>query len=109
MSAEDYRVERDSLGEVRVPKDALYGAQTQRAVENFPVSDLRFPRGMIRALGMIKGAAAAVNQELGLMDRDMSLAIQAAAKVSRRGRARQPVPSGHFPDRFRYQHQYERK
>jgi fumarate hydratase class II len=47
----DYRIEKDSLGEVRVPADALYGAQTQRAVENFPVSGIRFPRVFIRALG----------------------------------------------------------
>ena len=61
MSEQTYRVERDSLGEVKVPTAALYGAQTQRAVDNFPISDLRFPRAFIRALGMIKGAAAAVN------------------------------------------------
>ncbi|MCC6169825.1 MAG: aspartate ammonia-lyase, partial [Caldilineaceae bacterium] len=66
MSEQSYRIERDSLGEIKVPADALYGAQTQRAVENFPISDLRFPRAMIRALGLIKGAAAAVNAELGL-------------------------------------------
>ena len=50
----EYRIERDSMGEVKVPADALYGAQTQRAVDNFPVSDLRFPRTFIRALGLIK-------------------------------------------------------
>ena len=53
MSEQGYRIERDSMGEVRVPVDALYGAQTQRAVENFPVSGLRFPRAFLRALGMI--------------------------------------------------------
>ncbi|OUC05762.1 aspartate ammonia-lyase, partial [Litorilinea aerophila] len=79
MAAENYRIERDSLGEVKVPADALYGAQTQRAVENFPISGLRFPRPFIRALGMIKRAAAMVNQELGLMEADMADAIQAAA------------------------------
>ena len=51
MTEEAYRVERDSMGEVRVPADALYGAQTQRAVENFPISGLRFPRTFIRARG----------------------------------------------------------
>ena len=65
MTEEAFRVERDSMGEVRVPADALYGAQTQRAVENFPISGLRFPRTFIRALGMIKGAAAAANREPG--------------------------------------------
>ena len=80
MSEQSYRIERDSLGEVKVPTDALYGAQTQRAVDNFPISDLRFPRAFIRALAMIKGAAAAVNLDLGLMPADMAAAIQQAAK-----------------------------
>ena len=52
-----YRLERDSMGELKVPADALYGAQTQRAVENFPVSGLRLPRPFLRALGLIKAAA----------------------------------------------------
>ena len=80
MSEQEYRIERDSMGEVMVPADALYAAQTQRAVDNFPISDLRFPRTFIRALGMIKGAAAAVNEDLGLLDSEMSSAIQQAAK-----------------------------
>ncbi len=80
MSEQNYRIEHDSLGDVRFPADALYGAQTQRGVDNFPISGLRFPRSMIRALGMIKGAAAAVNQDLGLMDPGMAAVIQAAAK-----------------------------
>ena len=79
MSQQSYRIEHDSMGEVRVPAQALYGAQTQRAVENFPISDLRLPRSMIRALGMIKAAAASVNNDLGLMDDDMAAAIQAAS------------------------------
>src|SRR3954470_11731136 len=57
----DYRVERDTMGEMRVPAEALYGAQTARAIENFPISGRRFPRSFIRALGLIKAAAAAVN------------------------------------------------
>src|SRR5437764_701901 len=57
----DYRVERDTMGDMRVPVDALYGAQTARAVENFPISGRRFPRSFIRALGLIKSAAAKVN------------------------------------------------
>ena len=80
MAEETYRTEKDSMGEVQVPADALYAAQTQRAVNNFPISGLRFPRTFLRALGMVKGAAAAVNQELGLMQPDMSNAIQQAAK-----------------------------
>src|SRR5205085_5773151 len=59
--ADGFRVERDTMGEMRVPADALYGAQTARAVENFPISGRRFPRSFIRALGLIKSAAAKVN------------------------------------------------
>ena len=68
------------MGEVRVPENALYAAQTQRAVNNFPISGIRFSRNFIRALGLIKGAAAYVNDELGLLDSGISQAIQAAAK-----------------------------
>ncbi|MGH8584075.1 MAG: class II fumarate hydratase [Gammaproteobacteria bacterium] len=81
----DYRIEKDSMGEVRVPASALYGAQTQRAVDNFPVSGLRMPRSMLRALGLIKGAAARANRMLGLMDAGMAEAIHAAAAEVARG------------------------
>jgi len=64
----EYRVESDSMGEMRVPADAMYGASTARAVENFPVSDSRFPREFIRALARIKYSAATVNQDLGKLD-----------------------------------------
>jgi len=74
------REERDSLGTVLVPKDAYYGAQTQRALENFPISDLRFPRRFIQALGLIKQSAAVVNEDLGLLDGKISNAIQEAAQ-----------------------------
>ncbi|HEX2245568.1 MAG TPA: class II fumarate hydratase [Gammaproteobacteria bacterium] len=92
MNAQDYRIEQDSMGEVRVPLAALYGAQTQRAVENFPISDLRLPRGVIRALGLIKGAAAKANHELGLMEGRMAEAIQAAASEVAQGKH-----DAHFP------------
>ena len=75
-----FRIERDSLGSVRIPSDALYGAQTQRAVENFPISDLRFPRRFIEALGVIKQAAARTNAELGLLPEDKAQAIDEAAQ-----------------------------
>ncbi len=75
----DYRTERDSMGELQVPVDALYGAQTQRAVENFPISGLTMPRQFIRALGLIKAAAAEVNRDLGLLDADTAGAIARAA------------------------------
>src|SRR5213592_4072783 len=74
------RIERDSMGTVRVPADALYGAQTQRAVENFPISNLRFPREFIRALGLIKLAGAKANVDLGLLDRKLCAAIIKAAQ-----------------------------
>ena len=90
--AQAYRVERDTMGEVRVPADALYGAQTQRALDNFPVSGVRFPRTFIRALGMIKAAAAAVNRGLGLLEPAMADAIhQAARQVEEGGH------DAHFP------------
>ena len=80
----DVRIEHDSMGEVEVPADALWGAQTQRAVENFPVSGERIGRDMIGALGAIKGTAAQVNAELGVLDADMADAIhEAAAEVAR--------------------------
>src|SRR6476661_2824540 len=59
--SEEFRIERDSMGEMRVPASALYGAQTARAIANFPISGKRFPRSFIRALGMIKSTAAKVN------------------------------------------------
>ena len=74
------RIEKDSMGEMSVPADALYGAQTQRAVENFPISNLRFPREFIRALGLVKLAAARTNMELGLLDKKVGEAIVRAAQ-----------------------------
>ncbi len=77
--ADGYRIERDSLGEMRVPEDALYGAQTQRAVENFPISGQRFDRRFIQALGLVKKSAAEINVELGFVDGDIGDAIIEAA------------------------------
>src|SRR5579859_5712279 len=74
------RIERDSMGEMQVPADAYYGASTQRAVLNFPISDLRFPRQFIRALGQIKQAAAQTNEELGLVEPGIAQAIVRAAQ-----------------------------
>jgi fumarate hydratase class II len=74
-----FRTEKDSLGEMQVPADALYGAQTQRAVENFPISGIRFPRRFIHAMGTIKKAAALANQEMGLLDGAYADAIVRAA------------------------------
>jgi fumarate hydratase class II len=77
-----FRTEKDSMGEMQVPSTAYYGAQTQRAVENFPISDLRFRRPFIKALGIIKWAAAQANRELGLVEpRIADAIIQAAEEV----------------------------
>ena len=75
-----HRVERDSMGEVEVPRDALFGAQTRRALDNFPISGIRFPRRFIEALGAIKLEAANVNLELGGLDENLRDAIVAAAE-----------------------------
>ncbi len=74
-----FRIEHDSMGELQVPADALWGAQTQRAVQNFPVSGRVMPRGFIRALGLVKAAAASVNAGLGLLPEASGKAIHAAA------------------------------
>ncbi|MEO1479675.1 MAG: class II fumarate hydratase [Bacteroidota bacterium] len=79
------RIETDSLGEVHVPADALYAAQTQRAKDNFPISSLRFGRRFIEALGLVKGAAAKANKQLGLVDDGRADAIVDAAEQVRTG------------------------
>ncbi len=75
----DFRIERDSMGELSVPADALYGAQTQRAVDNFHISGLRMPRQFIRALGLIKSACAQANADLGLLKPNLAKAVRKAA------------------------------
>ena len=80
MSTKNTRIEKDSMGNLEVPIDALYGAQTQRAINNFPISNLTMPRSFIRALGIIKSAAAMVNAELKLLEPNIAQAIQQAGK-----------------------------
>lgn len=92
MPDDRFRIEHDSMGEVRVREDALYAAQTQRAIDNFPVSGLRFPRTFIRALGAIKGAAAYVNSELGFLESGIAEAIQAAAQEVEEGKHDRDFP-----------------
>jgi len=87
----DYRVEHDTMGEVRVPRDALWRAQTQRALENFPISGTRLERAHIKALALVKKAAATANKELGVLDGDVADAIVAAADE---------VASGEHDDHF---------
>jgi len=88
----DYRIEHDTMGEVRVPKDAKYQAQTQRAVENFPISGRALERTQVRALALIKAAAAKVNAELGVISPEIGAAIQQAAGQIADGRHHE-----HFP------------
>ncbi len=75
----DFRIEKDSLGEVRVPSSVNYGAQTQRALDNFPISGIRFSRSFIKALGIVKRSAAEANRELGLLPDDLTNAIVTSA------------------------------
>ncbi|MGD2069866.1 MAG: class II fumarate hydratase [Gemmatimonadota bacterium] len=86
MADGGYRIEKDSLGEVKVPEDALYGAQTQRAKENFPISGRGFERRFIQALGMIKRAAAETSAELGDLEPDLARVIVRAAEEVAEGR-----------------------
>ncbi len=79
MKKAGFRIEKDSLGEVRVPENALYGAQTQRALDNFPISGIRFPRPFLRALGLVKWAAARTNTEAGRLEEKTGRALEAAA------------------------------
>ena len=79
MSDKPFRTEKDSMGNLKVPADAMWGAQTQRAVENFPISGLTMPRQFIAALGLVKWAAAGSNAELGLLSNETAIAIQEAA------------------------------
>ncbi len=86
MADQDYRIEHDSMGDVRVPRAAKWRAQTQRAVENFPVSGRRVDPALVHALAAIKSAAAAVNAELGVLDETIAGAVQAAATEVAAGR-----------------------
>ena len=79
MESKPTRIERDSMGEMEVPAEAYYGASTQRAVLNFPISNLRLPRRMIRALGLLKWASARANADLDRLDGRLAEAIQEAA------------------------------
>ena len=91
MASDEFRIEHDTMGEVQVPASARWGAQTQRAVENFPISGLRIERALIGALASIKGAASIVNLELGVLPEDVALAIHDSAVE---------VPKGQWDDQF---------
>ncbi|TQJ02612.1 class II fumarate hydratase [Amycolatopsis cihanbeyliensis] len=92
MAEQDYRIEHDTMGEVRVPADALYRAQTQRAVENFPISGRGLERAQIRALGLLKAATARVNGRLGVLDGEVAAAVATAADAVAEGEH-----DAHFP------------
>ena len=87
----EFRVEKDSMGEVKVPISALYGAQTQRAVDNFPISGIPMPKSFVRALAFIKVAAARANRDLGLLDEEKATAIEKAALK---------IADGHYYSQF---------
>lgn len=89
--SDKFRTEKDSMGEINVPADALYGAQTQRAMDNFPISGLVMPRQFIRALGLIKAACAGANAELGLMTKEVESSVK---------RASMHVASGDYDEHF---------
>jgi len=91
MAKQGLRIEKDSMGELEVPANAMWGAQTQRAYNNFPISGLRMPRGFIRALGLIKATAAEVNEELGLLEGQIAVAVRDAAMA---------VAEGHHDEQF---------
>ncbi|MFI5372011.1 MAG: lyase family protein, partial [Candidatus Eisenbacteria bacterium] len=82
----EFRIEKDSLGEMKVPAAAMYGPQTQRAVENFPVSGQPMPPRFVHALGLVKAAAARVNVQLGLVEPALGKAIEQAALEVAEGR-----------------------
>lgn len=86
------RIERDTMGELSVPAKAYYGVQTARAIQNFPISDLRFPRAFIRAMGLVKWAAASVNLLLGALEKNVADAVMTASREVIEGRW-----DGHFP------------
>ena len=109
MGEREFRVEHDSMGEVRVPAAAKWRAQTQRAVENFPISGRTLEAAHIAALGHVKAAAATVNAELGVLDKDLAAAIAEAAREVADGEVGRPVPRRRVPDRVRDLVQHERQ
>src|SRR5690349_2278244 len=92
MGSDEFRIEHDTMGEVRVPARPRWGAQTQRAVENFPISGLRIERAMIGALASIKGASSVVNREMEVLAEDVATAIHDSAAEVAKGRW-----DDHFP------------
>src|SRR5436853_704253 len=96
MTEKPTRTEKDSMGEMTLPADALHGASTHRAVLNFPVSGYRFSRPFIRALGLIKWAAAQANHDLGLLDAERAALIARAAEEVAEGKLDDQLPLSSF-------------
>ena len=103
------RTETDTFGPIEVPADQYWGAQTQRSLQNFRIGDERMPLPLIRALGIVKRAAAEVNQSLGLLDAKRARAIVAGRAGGDRRQARRPFPAGRVADRLRHADQHERQ
>src|ERR1035437_11110061 len=89
---DSFRTERDTMGEMQVPASALYGPETARAVQNFPIGGKRFPRSFIRALGIIKSAAATINGRMGHLTAALAASIEAAAEQVVEGRYNDEFP-----------------
>ena len=106
---ESFRIEHDTMGEMRVPVEALYGAETQRAVENFPISGMRFGRAFLNALGLVKYAAAQANRRTGALPRRSPAVIEQTAARSDGRPPRFPIRRGRIPDRQWNLHQHERQ
>ena len=109
MGDQEFRTEHDSMGEVQVPREALWRAQTQRAVENFPISGTPIEPALIHAIGEVKAAAAKVNGELGVLDAGAGRGHRGGGPRGRRRRARRRVPDRRLPDRLGHQLQHERQ
>ena len=105
-----FRTERDTMGEMQVPADALYGASTARAIENFPVAHEPVPAAVIHAFGYLKAACARANQELGKLDEKIAKSIISACEEVAAGKHRFALPRRHLSNRLRHfdQHECER-
>ena len=101
------RTETDTFGPIDVPADKYWGAQTQRSLQNFRIGEERMPLPLIRALGLVKRAAADVNQSLGILDRKRARAIGAGRAGGDRRQARRTLPAGRLADRLRHPEQHE--
>ena len=103
------RIESDSMGEIEVPADRYWGAQTQRSLHHFDIGTETMPKPLIRAFGILKGASAAVNRDLGKLDEVAGRAHRAGGRGGGQGRPRRPIPITHLADGQRHPDQHERQ